>query len=429
MPIVSGQTRAQRNGFSPNPMAPRSGAPVTGTMPGAGTDPNGGLAGPTTPGGVSTSGNAGNGPNRPVDPVRVNVGQPTLDSFRQYGDATMAEYRRNLDPMFQSQEARFRQDMVNRGLQEGTEAYDRAFANFDRSRNDANNSAATAALQASLGAQQQAFGQNLSESQLANALLQSREGNQTQMSISDNSLAAQQGMQQSAQEIQRQNFLDQLRFNREEANRAGSQWDRQFGEGQSQWDDQFGLQRDQFGLQSGQADFGNLMQLMGIDMGANQYNNSLNDADFQRASALFGMTPQGGPAQIDAVSPYQMQQNQQNANYQAGMAQNNGMWSALGGLGSAFLLCDENAKTQTRTVDPDECLRVLREVPLAEFTYREDNHERRFIGTFAQPWARSLTGEESTIIRIMDAFGVILGSLKAIDARMQRLEAHAWPAG
>lgn len=58
-----------------------------------------------------------------------------------YGEAT-----RQLDPAFQQREADFRQRMVNQGLQEGTEAYDKAFANFSRERNDAFSSARNQAL-------------------------------------------------------------------------------------------------------------------------------------------------------------------------------------------------------------------------------------------------------------------------------------------
>jgi methylphosphotriester-DNA--protein-cysteine methyltransferase len=48
--------------------------------------------------------------------------------------------------MMQQREADFRQRMVNQGLQEGTEAYDKAFANFSRERNDAYGSARNQAL-------------------------------------------------------------------------------------------------------------------------------------------------------------------------------------------------------------------------------------------------------------------------------------------
>jgi hypothetical protein len=57
-----------------------------------------------------------------------------------------SEATRQLDPMMQQREADFRQRMVNQGLAEGTEAYDKAFANFSRERNDAYSSARNQSL-------------------------------------------------------------------------------------------------------------------------------------------------------------------------------------------------------------------------------------------------------------------------------------------
>ena len=54
--------------------------------------------------------------------------------------------------------------MVNQGIQEGTAAFDTAYANFERSRNDAYSSARNQALAQALGAQNQFFGQNLANS-------------------------------------------------------------------------------------------------------------------------------------------------------------------------------------------------------------------------------------------------------------------------
>lgn len=140
---------------------PQSGAGGTGPVtsppnPGTGTNP--------------ATGGAGNPSGGPVDPVDVQVGQPTLSSFQQYQDVAYQAAQRRLDPQFQAQEARFEQQMVNRGLQPGTAAYDAARANFDRSREDAYSNARNLSLQQGLQAQQQAFGQNFAESELANRL-------------------------------------------------------------------------------------------------------------------------------------------------------------------------------------------------------------------------------------------------------------------
>ena len=81
-----------------------------------------------------------------VGTERASAGQFDVQAFRPFADAVFSEATRQLDPMMQQREADFRQRMVNQGLQEGTEAYDKAFANFTRERNDAYGSARNQAL-------------------------------------------------------------------------------------------------------------------------------------------------------------------------------------------------------------------------------------------------------------------------------------------
>lgn len=95
-----------------------------------------------------------------ITPERANAGRMDVEAFRPFADSVYSEATRQLDPMMQQREADFRQRMINQGLQEGTEAYDKAFANFSRERNDAYGSARNQALAQALGAQNQFFGQS-----------------------------------------------------------------------------------------------------------------------------------------------------------------------------------------------------------------------------------------------------------------------------
>ena len=381
---------------------PQSGAGGTGPVtsppnPGTGTNP--------------ATGGAGNPSGGPVDPVDVQVGQPTLSSFQQYQDAAYQAAQRRLDPQFQAQEARFEQQMVNRGLQPGTAAYDAARANFDRSREDAYSNARNQSLQQGLAAQQQAFGQNFAESELANRLRLGQLNADTSLNVAG--LNANTSLANA--DIQRQNFLDQLGLNRDQMNLGASQWDRQFGQNQQQW-------MDQFGLQQGSQDFGQMMQMMGFDRDTMWGNNSQNNGQFNQLASLFGMMqPQTPGAQpIDYMGALGMNQNQQNQNYQAGMqqsAQNNQNWLALASL----FLCDENVKTITDQVDPEHCLTIVNDIPLVEFTYNGDPSAARYVGTMAQPFNRSLHGKERPLIQIMDLVGVLIGAVKALTARIDAM--------
>lgn len=367
----------------------------------------------TAPSGTAGTAGAGNASPNPIDPVDVQVGNPTLNSFQQFQDQVYGEATRRLDPQFQQQRASLEQQLINRGFQPGTQAYDAAVAGFEENKNDAYASARAQALQQGLAAQEQAFGQSYRESQLANALMQAREGNAANIQIATNSGNA----AASAAEIGRQNFIDQLAFQREQAGTAANQWDRQFGFGQQQWNDQFGLQ-------SGQADYQNMLGLLDRDFAGQQFNAGLSQQDYQRALQLFGMTPQGGPVQVDAVTPYQMQQNQLNANYQSGMANYNGMMGGLGNLamGGMYMLCDRSEKTEHAEAAPAACTAALRSLPLVEFSYNGDPTMRRFVGTYAQDFGRAVKGRAGTEISVLDAFGMVLGTLKDIDARLRAIE-------
>ena len=109
---------------------------------------------------------AGNTQAGAVGAQNASAGRFDVQAFRPFSDAVYSEASRQLDPQFAAREAQFRQQMVNQGIQEGTDAWDNAFANFDRSRNDAYSSARNQALAQALGAQNQFFGQNLANSQM-----------------------------------------------------------------------------------------------------------------------------------------------------------------------------------------------------------------------------------------------------------------------
>jgi len=89
---------------------------------------------------------AGNTQAPSVGAQNASAGQFDVSAFRPFADAVYSEATRQLDPQFAAQEAAFRQRMVNQGIQEGTPGFDAAYANFERSRNDAYSTARNQAL-------------------------------------------------------------------------------------------------------------------------------------------------------------------------------------------------------------------------------------------------------------------------------------------
>lgn len=235
---------------------------------------------PSQPGSSYAGGGGGyQGQINGVDPVKVNVSPDILNGFDQYRDAAYEQSTRTLDPQWQQAQKDFEQQMVGRGFSPGTAAYQAAYDNFSRGKNDAYSQARSQALAQGLQANQQAFGQGLAQSQLANDL------QKAQWSLEAANTGAQASMYNSA--LNRDMNMEQL------------QWDK----------DKFGQT---FGAGQDQQDFQNLMQLFGAGQGVNQYNNSLLSADQQRMAPLMNLFPtQGGSGQIDTQTPYNNQYNAQ----------------------------------------------------------------------------------------------------------------------
>lgn len=105
-----------------------------------------------------------------IDPV--NVTPTSLAGYEPFINAAYQQSASRLDPQFQQVEDRFRQDMVNRGIGQGTAAYDNAWDDFSRMKNDAYGSARNQAMAQGLAAQGQAWGQGAQQAQLAQAMRQ-----------------------------------------------------------------------------------------------------------------------------------------------------------------------------------------------------------------------------------------------------------------
>lgn len=335
----------------------------------------------------------------------ASAGQFDVNAFRPFADAVFSEQQRLLDPQFQSQEASFRQRMVNQGIQEGTPAFDAAYANFERSRNDAYSSARNQALAQALGAQNQFFGQNLANSQMglqasmANASngLQAAGLNQAdrqfganlglqgQLANASNALQAMglgqadrqfganlglQGQQMGLQAAlanagfnlqgqqmgqQDRQFGSQLGLSYDQMANAFNQQNSQFGANMGFNYDQLNQADRQFGqnanYQQSQADMQMLMQLLGYGSQMDQYNNSLLGIDQQRAGSLFGLIPGLAPTQLDVQGTINTGASINQSNAANAQAQQNAMYQAIGQMaGGAMSMSDMRVKTDISRV-------------------------------------------------------------------------------
>lgn len=136
---------------------------------------------------------------------------------------------------------------------------------------------------------------------------------------------------------------------------------------------QFGRNMD-FGRE--RADMQDLMSLLGYGQQTTAFNNAQLSQDQQRAMALFGLIPGLTPTQLDVMGPANQFMQMQGANANAAASRQNGLFGALGQIGSAFI-SDIRAKTDIQRVG------VL-ENGLPVYLYRYKSGGPFHIGVMAQ---------------------------------------------
>lgn len=187
--------------------------------------------------------------------------------------------------------------------------------------------------------------------------------------------------------------------------------------------------------------------LSGLNYGSNTYQTNLSNELLERnqpyaeAAALLGTTPQfqtpsfmNTPQANVGAPDYQ---GQVNANYQAKLKQNEGLWNTLGGIGSAFagsqagsaalvgLFSDENMKEDRMPADGEAILLSFRDMPVDDWNYTDEARMDygvpggRMTGPMAQDWAEEFGGDGKTI-NTVDALGKLMAAMKALDARTRR---------
>lgn len=255
--------------------------------------------------------------------------------FQRYEDAAAADAMRRLSPIWDDRDAAFKQEMANRGIGVGTEAYQKALESQNRQRDDAYSTAMYDAMRYGLQAQGQAFGQSLSNAQLS----QADAVNAMQAALANNQFGL-----------------------------AGAQ----LGEGARQFDASYGLNaaNSAFGQSLANAQMANAMGQFNAQMGANaandlfgqqmagaQFNNAVGQQNFSNALTEAGFNRdslnQGFANQLSANNFGLARENQAFgqglSNAQLGLASQN---QAFGqGLANAQLGLASNAQGWGQQMD------------------------------------------------------------------------------
>lgn len=354
---------------------------------------------------------------------KVVMDAPQMESFQNYQDAALAQARRGLDPQQDAQRKRFEQQMINKGLDPASAAFQSQHGNMTRAMNDQDIAAQFGAMQFGQQAQQQAYAQALGASQLAQGMSRAEMADATQRRGQDFSRAAQQ---------------DQIGLNYAQLGQAGDQFQDQFAFNQDKWADQYGLQRDQFGFQQDQADFGNMMNMGQFALGYGNYLNNAAQTDYNMAAAMLSNAPGNQQQQLNVGGAYNTAQ--QGAMNQANLNQNAAqmMWSGVGDLaGAAMFLSSVDYKTVKREVKDSQRGRVvgmLATMPIYEWEYlpefQDKNDVAQRFGPLAEDFnkmlGKSKVAQELDHIDVQRYVSGLHMCVQDLFGEVRRLEGLVW---
>jgi hypothetical protein len=314
----------------------------------------------------------------------------------------MARARRLLDPQFESQERKMQQELVNRGLQPGTEAYDVAVSQFNRAKNDAYAQAQNQAITAGTAEQQRLFGNQFQYDNLA----QQQRIAQLQIDASNGNAAAQREIAM----IQAQMGMDQFNASRQDA------------ASQQAW--QQAMAEAQFGASQGQQGFANQMALLQQQMAQRgQYFNEM-------GWFLGGQVPQMGMPTVNAPNVMGAFQNfdQGNmANWQGQMQQaqmqqqaQQAMWGNIAQLGgAAMMMCHREMKEGV--VPFSDGASLIAKFPTYTFNYI--GNPQGFIGPMLDEVPEQLKfGKDH--VNVPSVVFALVSAVQTLTARIEQLESR-----
>lgn len=256
------------------------------------------------------------------------------DLQKTYGDAQKAAYgmqSQYLDSSYDQRQHDLENKLVQQGVLQGSDAWNRETQNLGQQRTFDYNNAFNNSFDKGLSAQSQIYNQGLASNQ--NAYSQAT-GN-----ANFHNSAQQQGFGQSLANANLNNASSAQTFGQNLANA--------------------GLNNSAQGQQFGQGVTNANLQNQGRGQAINETNylrqQPLNELNALRTGSQvtapqFGSTPQGNVQGTDIAGMYQNQYQGQLAGYNAGVAGNNALTSGLFSLGSAALMSDRRLKTNVRRI-------------------------------------------------------------------------------
>ncbi len=333
-----------------------------------------------------------------------------MGQFQNYEDKAYESSQRLMAPQQLAQTKRFDQQMINKGFAPGSSGYNLAQSQMQRGQNDQQNSAAFGAMQFGLGAQQQAFGQDYQNRDMA------MQKDQFGRSLAQNE----------------SQFGRNLGQRESEFGRSLGEQGRQFDTGMSQRESEFGRN---FGMQQGQMDFNNMIGLGDFGMRYTDFENRNTMMDYNMAGNMLGQAPGGSFQQIDTQGAYNTAQTGANNVYQGQMGAYNSMMGAVGNVAGAFAMPSalEFKILDGRTTQTMRNKVAAKMLTMPVYTwdykpqYREKGDQKRF-GVLANDFNRHFIDDEDVqtidVQRYLSALHVTMQELFGEVRRLEQLLCH-----
>lgn len=291
----------------------------------------------------------------PGQQVQGHIGPTDFSQDRAaVTDAVWQQYLARLDPQFNQQQSSLDNRLANQGIGINSAAYGNAQDIFSRGRNDAYGQALYQAVQAGANEQNTLFGQSLAQGQFANqAAAQQYAQNQGQAGFYNNAalqegqfanaaqgqqfgqnatamqLANQAAAQQYAQNLGAADFANNAANNTFSQNLAGQQFANAATGQQFQQDLAAAQQQNEARNQGVQE------QAYAQNLPLNQFNSLMSSSQVQSPTGINYTPSQVAPT--DVLGAYALNQQAQQAAYQARMQQQNSMMGGMFQLGAAAL--------------------------------------------------------------------------------------------
>lgn len=117
------------------------------------------------------------------------------------------------------------------------------------------------------------------------------------------------------------------------------------------------------------------------------------------------------------------QYNQQMQSYQANQQSSAALWQGVGTVGGMMMMSSKDSKENKRPMKEGEALEAIRGLPVERWDYKEGMGDggKDHIGTYAEDFQKATGSGDGKAINVVDAIGLMMGGMKDLAAKVDKL--------